>query len=530
MSKLFVPMFVSAGLATLSLPSIAQENQSFSFQLEPDTTESTAISLRQGEYLRGALESNAALSSVAMFNGSGELKRRFMAEGQSSARIHFVAQHSDNYRLQIKSSSNAADVTLSFEVPELLEDVENASPSVAILSPKIKALRDDLANDKQHALEAFWRSAREEGTPLVEPLEGGKSLLTFVWQGEHREVKLFGAPFGHHQALTKLPESDVWYASYEVPNGTRMSYKFAPDIPQLKEGGRAQRVAILASAQKDPLNKFPWHPEGEDKYLTQSTISLADAPSAEWTENTPDQAGSVTHHHVSSERLGNTRKISIYRPSVTGSTTKLPVLFVFDGDAYLTKVPTPRILDNLIASGEIPPMNAVFVNNPTRASRSDELPPNPDFAYFMAKELVPWLAEEQGITFNPQDAILTGSSYGGLASLYVAYSHPDVFGNVLSQSGSFWWSPLDNKGEYTEPQWLTRQIAASEKQPIRVYLNAGLFETGHSSIDILESNRHMRDVLTAKGYAVIHEEFASGHDYFSWRVTLANGLRALFKS
>ena len=41
---------------------------------------------------------------------------------------------------------------------------------------------------------------------------------------------------------------------------------------------------------------------------------------------------------------------------------------------------------------------------------------------------------------------------------------------------------------------------------------------------ILESNRHMRDVLRAKGYAVDYHEFASGHDYLNWRGTLADGL------
>jgi len=34
-----------------------------------------------------------------------------------------------------------------------------------------------------------------------------------------------------------------------------------------------------------------------------------------------------------------------------------------------------------------------------------------------------------------------GSSPGGLAATYAAYRHPEMFGNVLSQSGSYWWTP-----------------------------------------------------------------------------------------
>lgn len=63
-----------------------------------------------------------------------------------------------------------------------------------------------------------------------------------------------------------------------------------------------------------------------------------------------------------------------------------------------------------------------------------------------------------------------------------------------------------------------------KRKDIKIYLNAGLFETGFKSIDILESNRHLRDVLKAKKYQVLYEEFPSGHDYFNWRFRLANAL------
>ncbi|WP_350304727.1 prolyl oligopeptidase family serine peptidase [Photorhabdus viridis] len=31
--------------------------------------------------------------------------------------------------------------------------------------------------------------------------------------------------------------------------------------------------------------------------------------------------------------------------------------------------------------------------------------------------------------------IISGSSYGGLASSWVAFNHPELFGNVLSKNG-----------------------------------------------------------------------------------------------
>jgi enterochelin esterase family protein len=57
-------------------------------------------------------------------------------------------------------------------------------------------------------------------------------------------------------------------------------------------------------------------------------------------------------------------------------------------------------------------------------------------------------------------------------------------------------------------------------------MDAGSFEfdsngTGGS---ILETSRHMRDVLLAKGYEVHYQQFVGGHDYLSWRGTFADGL------
>lgn len=184
----------------------------------------------------------------------------------------------------------------------------------------------------------------------------------------------------------------------------------------------------------------------------------------------------------------------------------------------------PQVLDVLIEQGKIPPIHAVFVDNASAKARSEELPANPDFARFLSQELMPWL-ETQGISSLPELTIVAGSSFGGLASAYTALSYPKQFGNVLSLSGSFWWSP---KG--AEDQWLTREFAHKPAGDVVFYLAAGRFETGYFNIDILESNRHLRDVLTAKGYPLHYHEFSAGHDYFAWREQLAHGLQTLLGS
>ena len=96
---------------------------------------------------------------------------------------------------------------------------------------------------------------------------------------------------------------------------------------------------------------------------------------------------------------------------------------------------------------------------------------------------------------------------------------------MLSNSGSYQYvlGLIENDiSESVEGGWLIRDFAKAPKKPIRFYLDAGLFE-----LTLLDSNRHMRDVLVAKGYPVVYPGFSGGHDYLMWRGTITDGLIAL---
>jgi enterochelin esterase-like enzyme len=121
-------------------------------------------------------------------------------------------------------------------------------------------------------------------------------------------------------------------------------------------------------------------------------------------------------------------------------------------------------------------------------------------------------------------------SNGGLAAAFIAWKHPDLFGNALSQSGAFWQGSTSSAftvPEETEFEWLTKQYAASTKLPLRIYLEAGMFENAgvNQGPSLLTANRHLRDILEIKGYTFRYNELSGcNHIPLCWRGSLGDAL------
>lgn len=201
------------------------------------------------------------------------------------------------------------------------------------------------------------------------------------------------------------------------------------------------------------------------------------------------------------------------------------MLIFFDGGKFTQLANAPAIIERLINEGAIAPAVAVFVDSVSNDHRARELTCNRDFARFLAQELKPWVAKKTGLQFPAETTMLSGASYGGLASLCFAYFQPQDFGLVLSQSGSFWWGPASFSGDNPQEQWLINQLEQDERKPIKVYLNAGVFEDKW----ILPANIRLARVLKEKGYPYRFRKLSSGHDWLAWHFGLEDGLRYLFE-
>jgi enterochelin esterase-like enzyme len=378
-------------------------------------------------------------------------------------------------------------------------------------SPRIATVAADLASGDRDAVSRFWKEI-DGKAPLIECVgdDFRYCWVTFVWRGnlKTQKVGLLGdLPYPDRAKwyMTRVGDTDLWFKTERIPRDARFGYL-------INENDTGYRP--------DPLNPH--------QFAGRSVAELPDAPEEPWIRDIPGvPKGKVVKGSLKSDVLKEDRTFSVYLPpSYAPDGESLNMLVVFDGESYGRDgvVPTPTILDNLIYKVRIPPTMAVFVNS--QKTRDRDLLCSDPFALFIVKELIPWLRDKYPATSDPTRTVVAGSSYGGLAAAWTAFRHADVFGNVLSQSGTYTYTPnsvgAQDSEYYVETGWLTRQFVRAPILPLRFYLQVGRFE------GLSLSNRHLRDVLEAKGYQVAFAEYSGNHDYLSWRNSLGEGLIALF--
>ena len=504
--------------------------------------------------MAGAVDQRGITVLAAVFTPDGSRLRNFGGPRDGKRTLAFIAERAGTYRLELRapSVSEAAELggsqaekgTYELKLLERLSFDERMKPQPQqdrYTSPAIEALRKQIAAGDT-STESFWERVAQSGTPLVEPIEGDakRTRVTFLWRAtpQTRNVMVMGSfmtgpPTDY--AMTRLADTDVWYLTVRLPSGSRFAYSLSPNDPQAFGPPRAAQRA--ATVQGDPLNPRRWgcsQPTAtrHDCQSMVGTTWCAAAAVDRAQRQDPGRQGRTSTRSPAT-LLKNERNLSVYTPPDYRANGKpYALLVLFDEGAYLNNVPTPIILDNLIAAGKIPPMVAVLIANPSQETRSKELPPNPQFADFLATELCPGSTRNYSVTSDPKLTTVGGSSFGGIAATYAGLRHSRIFGNVLCQSGSFWWAPErmgPDADATTETGWLAKEFIKSPKLPLRFWMDAGVFEVdsrGNGGA-ILEPSRHMRDVLLAKGYEVHYQQFNSGHDYLNWRGTLADGLIAL---
>lgn len=426
------------------------------------------------------------------------------------------------------------------------------------ISSTISKLKDDILNGDKSSIAKFWESLEKEGAPIIEPISGNEThkLVTFVVRAEDdtRNAVIICALFDQddiisHNICERIENTDVFYKSFVVLNGTRAIYTISKNNSLRYKHFYDNLMRNWDTCSPDPFNSKKYvqryRREGKGFQLEYSVLVMSDAKPRTWTLPNKDiTPGKLEEVDLYSEVLKSDRKIWVYTPQNFDINGKpYSFLLFFDGKAYLEFTQPQIILDNLQAKSKIPPVVAIFVHNYSGFMRGKDLNCYPPYADFIAKELIPWARKNYHISSDPAQLVAIGSSSGGLTATFLGYKYPEIFGNVLSQSGYYGWWPGTiwfkssvefygknyvhwwTKEDEGEKEWLTKQFLKSKKLPLKLYLNIGNLETHN-----LSEVQNLRNILQQKGYTYHYEEYPGGHEYIAWREQLPEGLIYLIGS
>ncbi len=430
-----------------------------------------------------------------------------------------------------------------------------------IISPMISRLQGEIKVNKKEAVLKFWKEIEKIGTPIFEEIEGDdKDNLITLLVREDEEVEniicydIFVNEDIKEGLLERIEDTNVYFKSYKILKGVRETYSLSKNVPLEPKDPIENLVKYKDLVFSDPFNSketlwfslpYPFSTKGEKIRIPCNVLESPDALPQPWYgERTNIDHGKVEEFTSYSEILNDKRNILVYTPpNYNKNHSPYHFLLLFDGIIFEELAKVSSTLDNLIADEKIPPIIAIMVQNFMNIDlthRARELPPNPKFVKYIIKELLPWGHENFNITTNPIQSVVAGASYGGIASAFIAFKHPEIFGNVLSMSGGYFWYPGSeiwlkrikdfknfehwwSKEDEKEGEWLARQFAQSERLPLKFYLDVGILEETDPT-QLFISNRHFRTVLQAKEYPVHYVEFLGGHDFVCWRGSIADGL------
>lgn len=392
-----------------------------------------------------------------------------------------------------------------------------------IVNSKIEKLKKEIAEGNIEALNIFWSEVQKEGAPLIEDIQGNneESLVTIIYR-EKKPLKnvVLIPPVGMRKlencVMDKLEGTDLWYISYKVKKDVKFTYQFSPNDPLNNDWERRWK-----NTEGDQFNKKALNFKGKinDKYNLVPYVVLENCIEEVWTkENDNVPKGKLYKHLIKSETLKEERNISVYVPhSYNEKGEPYGVLVLNDGFEFINILNGINVLDNLIFDKKIPPIVAVFID--ATKDRGENLKCSDEFTKFISEEVIGFVKERYNISEDSSKNVIGGYSLGGLAASYTALRYPKIFGNVLSESGSYWYK----KEGYddTKYTWMSNEFRKVEKLPIKFYINVGSIEPAKSMQD---TNINLKETLIDLGYKVFFEEFGSGHDYLCWGEYLGRGL------
>ena len=380
--------------------------------------------------------------------------------------------------------------------------------------------RHALAAARSSLMHASLRTLLADGTPTHEQVREflgrerfplvDRDGITFIYCGLAEAVLLrcFIAGLPTAQPLARIDGTDLWALHIDLPQNSRIEYKFE----RVRDGHGEWLV--------DPLNPV----QAADPFGANSVAQGFGYERPTWTLEDPlSRRGTLDELPIASEVFGGRRRAMVYLPARFRRSRSYPLLIVHDGEDYLRFAALRPILDNLIHRLEIAPLIVACTQSPDRLN---EYAGNERHARFIVEDLLQSLRQRLPLEDTPDTRGLMGASFGGVASLHTAWRYPGMFGRLLLQSGSFAFSDLGGhtRGPLFDPvvrfvnEFRTRPGLPTE----RIYMSCGIYE------GLIYENRSLLPLLRDRGIEVRYDEARDGHNWENWRDRLRPGLSWLF--
>jgi enterochelin esterase-like enzyme len=230
-------------------------------------------------------------------------------------------------------------------------------------------------------------------------------------------------------------------------------------------------------------------------------------------------AGTLTENQrITSVALGYDLQYRVYLPDGLEAASDMPVLYVTDGQAYISQGRMPDVLDKLIDAARIDPLLVVFVDPRDPDSlqnnrRNAEFFCNRDYLAFYTDELLPRVEADYPVSSSRERRGILGLSFGGLNSA--------CFGLL----GHEWFSAIGMHSPANHPvPSLLPDYEQAPTLPLRIFLSYG------KPHDNTEANRRFRNLLREKGYEMKSKVRREGHNWNNWRPLIDDVLLYFYAS
>ena len=247
--------------------------------------------------------------------------------------------------------------------------------------------------------------------------------------------------------------------------------------------------------------------------------------------------GEVLRFTLSDSSLypGTEREILVYVPLQYTGERPACLLVCMDGILY----DATTVMDNLIASGEMPVTIGVFIQpgvvhdeegEVVRYNRCKEFDSTDDlFVTFIETEV---LAKVEGmqtasgktihLSHDANDRAITGASSGGIAAFTAAWNRPDLFSRVYTTVGTF----VAMRGGHEYPA----VVRKTEPKPLRIYMQDGWYDVWNPIFgEWFEYNMLMESAFNFAGYEVFHHWNRGNHSIKYGTLAFPDAMRWLWK-